>query len=71
MSEKLIRNIRLIDKATFEDYYLAIAKNIEDSLVEAGATPGEDYTIIDLYTLAQPFVLDQFKENKIDIAIEW
>lgn len=47
----------------FSDFFYIIAKNIEDSLQTAGAIPGEDYTILDLYKLAQPFVLCRFQSD--------
>ena len=71
MADKLIKDYNNIQADTFEDYFMAIAKNIEESLLQSGATPGKDYNIIDLYKLAQPFVLEQFKKNKISIAVSW
>lgn len=72
MTAQLIRPCEEIDPTTLEDYYMAIAKSIEKSLIEAGATPGVDYTFLDLYKLAQPFVLDRFKrEDGLSFPASW
>lgn len=72
-SKRLIREFGEADPKTLEDLWLIMARNVEDSMVEAGATPGEGYTILDLYKLAQPFVLDIFSkpENSITFALQW
>lgn len=68
----LINNFETTSMKSFEDFFLVIAKNIEDSLIMAGATPEKDYTILDLYKLAQPFVLHKFKEdNELIIFNSW
>lgn len=59
----LIKDVRDFDDSVFSDIYLVMARRIEESLVEAGAIGGEDYSIMDCYKLAQPFVL-QFIEKK-------
>lgn len=46
------------------DELYAIAFNIEQTLLSAGATPGKDYTYLDLMNLAQPFVLEMFRSNQ-------
>lgn len=43
---------------------MALAYTVEDSLISAGAEPGKDYSILDLYKLAQPFALEVFKSNE-------
>lgn len=53
------------------DCYQIIAANIEGSLIQAGATPGKDYTILDVYKLAQPFVLERFRKGKIRYQESW
>jgi hypothetical protein len=58
----------------FSDFFYIIAKNIEDSLQTAGAIPGEDYTILDIYKLAQPFVLHRFQsqtDGKFGFNLSW
>ncbi|WP_163560826.1 hypothetical protein [Halomonas sp. NO4] len=72
MAAPLIRDIRHTDATTLEDLLLIMAKNMERSLIEAGATPGEDYSMRDLYTWATPFALEVFKKNdSITYAIEF
>lgn len=62
MTNKLIRDYEVTDHSSLEDLLLVMAKNVEDSMLQAGAKPGDDYTILDLYKLAQPFALDVFKK---------
>jgi hypothetical protein len=71
--KRLIRDFGEADPNTLEDLWLILARNVEDSLIEAGATPGEDYTMLDLYKLAQPFVLDLFRkpDNDITFTYKW
>jgi hypothetical protein len=46
--------------------FTVIAKNIEDSLVKSGAEAGIDYTYLDLYKLAAPFILVMFQDKDAD-----
>jgi hypothetical protein len=50
-----------------------LASNVEDALFQAGAEPGRDYTILDCFKLAQPFMLHMFAKegNDIDFACSW
>jgi hypothetical protein len=45
-----------------------MAKNVEASLLQGGAKPGEDYTIRDLYTWGLPFALSVFNTKDSDIT---
>jgi len=49
----------------FQDALLVTACYIEDSLIQGGAKPGKDYTVVDLYKLAQPFVLSRFQKGEL------
>jgi len=71
--KRLIREFGESDPKTLEDLWLVLARNAEDSLIKAGATPGKDYTMLDLYKLAQPFVLDLFSkpDNDINFTVQW
>ena len=72
MSNKLIRDFNQFDPKTLEDLLLIMAKNMEDSLIQGGAEPGKDYTILDCYRLAQPFALSVFeKSNDMSYRAEW
>lgn len=72
MTTQLIRSYETIDQTTLEDFYMAIAKGIEKSLIQAGAVPGTDYTFLDLYKLAQPFVLEAYKkEGALSVPASW
>lgn len=57
----LIERLDTCASGDLSDEYLAMAYTIEQSLISAGAVPGEDYTILDLYKLAQPFILELFR----------
>ena len=69
MSNKLIPMMDVMHAGKLADEFMAIAYTIEGSLIDAGAVPGEDYKILDLYKLAQPFVLEKVKNKEIDSAI--
>lgn len=63
MKNRLIREITKTDPSTLEDLILAMAMNIESSLIEAGAKAGQDYSFKDLWTWATPFALEIFKDK--------
>lgn len=63
MKKQLIQKLDEITPGHLGDEYMAIAYTIEQSLVSAGAVPGEDYTLLDLYRLAQPFALELFRDE--------
>jgi hypothetical protein len=52
----------------FPDAFQKTAEIIESSLIQAGATPGKDYTILDLYRLAQPFILHRYQRGELTDA---
>ena len=61
--KRLMETWDLMGALDLSDEFYAIAYNIETSMLNAGAKPGVDYTHLDLYKLAQPFVLELFKSN--------
>lgn len=72
MKKELIPSFDQVNIDAIEDFYMIIAKNIEISLIQSGAVAGTDYTILDLYKLAQPFVLEKFKtEKSLTYAVSW
>lgn len=71
MSDRLLKRVGKTAPDTLEDLLLIMAKNVETSLIQAGATPGKDYTIRDLYTWGMPFALEVFRNSdKITYATE-
>ena len=50
---RLIDDFEFTNPNTLEDLLLIFAKNIENSLIQAGAIAGQDYNILDLYKLAR------------------
>ena len=73
MAEKLLNDIESVKPEELSDLLLVMAKNVEESLIKGGARAGIDYSILDLYQLAQPFALEVFKNNinTISYAIRW
>jgi hypothetical protein len=73
MSNKLLRDIESVAPENLDDLLLVMAKNVEEGLIKGGARPGIDYSILDLYQLAQPFALEIFKKNieTMTYAIRW
>lgn len=63
MTKALIQNLDICKPGELMDEYLAMAHTIEQSLIAAGGIPGKDYTLLDLYKLAQPFALDVFRDE--------
>jgi hypothetical protein len=67
----LIRKLTSIDDRAFPDVYAAIAKEVEEALITAGAIPGKDYTILDVFRLAQPFALDVCQKKQLEFTLQW
>lgn len=66
---ELIGPIGETDATCLDDLLLVMAKNMELSMLAAGATPVVDYTYLDLFMLAAPFALSVFeKSDKITFA---
>jgi len=65
MKKTLLTKPECYAKNAFPDAYLVTACWIESSLIQAGAKPGKDYTILDLYKLAQPFVLSRYRKGEL------
>jgi hypothetical protein len=63
MSDKLLNDIDTVAPENLDDLFLIMAKNVEEGLIRGGARPGIDYSILDLYQLAQPFALAIFQKN--------
>ena len=60
----LINRLSIMGEKHLSDEFIAIASNIEQAFLQVGAEAGKDYTYKDLFQLAQPFVLDMFKNVK-------
>jgi hypothetical protein len=73
MSDKLLRDIESLAPESLDDLLLIMAKNVEDGLIKGGARPGIDYSVLDLFELAQPFALEIFKKNieTMTYAVRW
>lgn len=67
--DPLIRYFEVTDTSTLTDYWWLTAKAIEQSLMQSGAEPGIDYSRIDLYNLAKPFVLERFKSTNLEVSV--
>ena len=62
---RLIKDCGNYQRNNFEDFFCVVAHRIESSMIEAGASAGEDYTMLDLFKLAQPFVLHRFEKAEL------
>ncbi len=73
MSERLLRDVATVAPENLDDLLLVIAKNVEEGLIKGGARPGIDYSILELYQLAQPFALEIFKNNiaTMNYTLRW
>lgn len=67
--QPLLKHFETTDLNTLQDFWWLTAKAIEQSLMQSGAEPSADYSRIDLYTLAQPFVLERFKSTNMDVSV--
>lgn len=61
-SDRLIKKMRTGAPDSLEDAWYGMAYAVESSLMAGGAKEGE-YTVMDLYSLAQPFVLEMWKDK--------
>lgn len=66
-TDMLIKHHPNVDCSYLQDNWLVTAKAIEEALINSGAKPNIDYTYLDLYKLAQPFVLHEFKEGNLKV----
>lgn len=64
------RNAITKDDVPLSDLLLAVAANIEDAMIEAGATPGGDYGMLDIFQMAAPFALDRWCAEDSKVSIE-
>lgn len=66
-TQPLIPKFNEIDTNDAQDLFIIAAAAIEQALMQTGAEPGTDYNKLDLFNLAQPFVLERFKEQGVDL----
>lgn len=71
MAKPLIQKLDVIARGTLSDEYLAMAYNVEQSLIAAGGVPGKDYTLLDLYKLAQPFAIELFRDDNRNMEYDY
>lgn len=62
MGHRLFPKLGEMQGDNFSNLLYAVAANIEDTLQLAGATPGEDYTRLDLLRLAEPYVRERHRD---------
>ena len=65
--EPLLPFFETVDDRKLGDYWWMAARSTEQSLIQSGAVPGRDYSIMDLYRLARPFVLERFKSEGLNL----
>ncbi len=52
---------------TFQDQLWLMARCIEESMYQGGGWPGEDYSLVDLYSLAMPYALEKLREGGVNL----
>jgi hypothetical protein len=62
---RLTREFSTYDASTMTDLLSILMANIEDALIQSGATPGVDYTFRDLATWAMPMIYTGWDANKL------
>lgn len=58
-----IKELDSMGSNSFSDELLALAFNIEQALILAGAESGKDYTRLDLFKMAEPYMLEKWRTN--------
>ncbi|MEQ1636739.1 MAG: helix-turn-helix transcriptional regulator [Methylococcales bacterium] len=61
--------VETTDPHSLQDQFYLTAAAIEQSLIQAGDRPGIDYSRLDLYRLAKPFVLERHKGQELAILM--
>jgi hypothetical protein len=67
-NKPLINELDAMGKDDLADELLAIAYNIEQALLQAGAIPKVDYSYLDLFKLAEPYTLELFRTRNMEYA---
>lgn len=67
--DPLIHWLPNIDASQLQDFWYLTATIAEKSLIQAGATPGKDYTLLNLYELAQPIVIYKLKTDNLKLEV--
>ena len=49
------------------DYWQVLAWHLEQSMLQAGAVPNQDYVLKDLFQLTQPLVVARMSELRLDV----
>lgn len=68
-ADPLFPFVETIDPNSLQDQFYLTAAAIEQSLIQAGDRPGIDYSRLDLYRLAQPFVLERHKGEELAVLM--
>jgi hypothetical protein len=56
-----------VDKDAFPDAFAITAPIIENAIIHIGAVPGKGHTLLDLFKLAQPFVLERYQKCELSV----
>lgn len=68
VSDPLIPYYETANFNHFTDYWWLVARATEQSLIQSGAVPGQDYSVMDCYELSRPFVLERLRSAGLDIT---
>lgn len=65
--DRLIHMPTTFESDIFSDYWLLLASQLEQSMLDGGAVAGRDYTYKDLWELTQPMVQARLGQLKIGL----
>ena len=68
MKKAFIEQMDVMAKGHLTDEYIAAAYSIEQALILSGATPGKDYSILDLFKLAEPYVIAKNLDSNLEFC---
>lgn len=64
----LIPDFEHTDSGTVKDLLWLSARSIEQSMIECGAVPGQDYSMLDLYKMAVNFAAIRFEKSAVELS---
>lgn len=70
-NKRLINPPRGFHPNRVSDLLVILMANVEEALLDSGATPNVDYNRLDLLQAATPFVVSMFNDNTVEFVTEW
>lgn len=63
--KSLLPFFETVDLNTVQDFWWLAARGVEESLLQSGAVPNKDYSVVDLYQLSQSLVTTKFANGEL------